>query len=84
MPTILVDEGVPFSRETLLAAFRADHIDGRVFFWPLSMLAMFESKPENTVSHNLYKRAINLPSYHDITEQDMDRVIKHVRAHFPG
>ena len=84
MPTILVDEDVPFDREALLATFKANDIDGRVFFWPLSMLPMFESRPENTVSHNLYKRAINLPSYHDITEQEMDRVIHHVRACFQG
>jgi perosamine synthetase len=84
MPTILVDEEVPFNRDALLATFRENDIDGRVFFWPLSMLPMFASRPENTVSHNLYKRAINLPSYHDITEQEMDRVINHVRAYFPG
>jgi len=84
MPTMLVDENVPFNRDDLLATFKANDIDGRVFFWPLSMLPMFESRPENTVSHNLYNRAINLPSYHDITEQDMDRVINHVRAYFQG
>jgi perosamine synthetase len=59
-------------------------IDGRVFFWPLSMLPMFRTKPENTVSYDLYERAVNLPSYHDITDQEMDRVINHVRAHFAG
>jgi perosamine synthetase len=84
MPTILVDEDVPFDRDALIATFRTNDIDGRVFFWPLSMLPMFESRPENTVSHDLYKRAINLPSYHDITEQDMDRVISHVRDYLPG
>jgi len=44
MPTIVLNEGVPFNRETLLAAFKADEIDGRVFFWPLSMLPMFKPK----------------------------------------
>ncbi len=82
MPSIVVNEGVSFDREALLAAFKAGNIDGRVFFWPLSMLPIFEKKPENVVSYGLYERAINLPTYHDLTEEEMDRVISHVRACF--
>ncbi len=44
MPTIVVNEGVPFDREALLTAFRADNIDGRVFFWPLSSTQLFHSE----------------------------------------
>ncbi len=79
MPTIIADEGVEFDREAVLAAFKADEIDGRVFFWPLSMLPMFEKKPENVVSYGLYERAINLPTYHDLTEHEMDRTIGHIK-----
>ncbi len=75
MPTIVMDMGIPFDREALISAFKMDGIDGRVFFWPLSMLPVFESKPENLVSYGLYKRAVNLPSYHDLSESDMDRVV---------
>lgn len=81
MPSIVVDNGVSFDREALLTAFRADNIDGRVFFWPLSMLPMFDGKPENAVSYRLFHRAVNLPSYHDLTATDIDRVSRHVRAH---
>ncbi|MDK9719215.1 MAG: DegT/DnrJ/EryC1/StrS aminotransferase family protein [Trichlorobacter sp.] len=78
MPTIVVDEEVPFNRNKLLAAFKADDIDGRVFFWPLSMQPMFEEKPKNAVSYGLHKRAINLPTYHDLTDAEMERVVCHV------
>ncbi|QXE91536.1 DegT/DnrJ/EryC1/StrS aminotransferase family protein [Geomonas subterranea] len=84
MPTIVVDEGVPFHRDELLTAFKEDDIDGRVFFWPLTMLPMFESRPEHAVSYGLYPRAVNLPSYHDLSEADMDRVISLVRSHIQG
>jgi perosamine synthetase len=84
MPTIVADDDIPFNREALLATFRENDIDGRVFFWPLSMLPMFGSRPENTVSYGLHERAVNLPAYHEITEQEMDRVIHHVRACFMG
>jgi perosamine synthetase len=79
MPTIVVNEEVAFDRDGLLSAFNADSIDGRVFFWPLSMLPMFESKPKNTVSYGLYQRAINLPTYYDLTESEMARVVRHIR-----
>ena len=75
MPTIVVDKGVPFNREVLLAKFKADNIDGRVFFWPLSMLPMFNREKSNAVSYDLYGRSVNLPSYHDITLEDIERVV---------
>lgn len=80
MPTIVVDDGVAFDREELLANFRRDQIDGRVFFWPLSQLPMFEPQPEHRVAYGLYGRAVNLPSYHDLTSVDQERVISVVRG----
>jgi len=82
MPTILVHEGVRFDREALLETFNSEEIDGRVFFWPLSMLPMFADQPEHHISYGLYKRAVNLPSYHDLTENEMLRVIACVRSQF--
>ncbi|MBK6925370.1 MAG: DegT/DnrJ/EryC1/StrS family aminotransferase [Thermomonas sp.] len=66
MPTMVVNEGVPFDREALLSAFKAANIDGRVFFWPLSSLDLFEVASPNAVSKSISVRAINLPSYHDL------------------
>lgn len=85
MPTIVVDDNVPFDRAALLDAFKADHIDGRVFFWPLSSLPSFKPHPEHAVSHSLSGRAMNLPSYHDMTDEEQDRVIACVdRLLVPG
>ena len=75
MPTIVVDEAVHFNRELLLESFKEHSIDGRVFFWPLSMLPMFEERPENNVSYGLYRRAVNLPTYHDLTNEQIERVV---------
>lgn len=81
MPTIVADCGVPFNRETILKTFKENNIDGRVFFWPLSMLSMFDKRP-NEVSYNLYMRALNLPSYHDINNEELGRVVKLIRCFF--
>jgi perosamine synthetase len=84
MPTVVVDARVPFDRERLLASFAAEQIDGRVFFWPLSSLPMFARRPNNVISYALYERAVNLPSYQDLTEDEMDRVTTLVRRHLAG
>jgi len=84
MPTMVVGEGVCFDREVLLTEFEENNIDGRVFFWPLSMLPMFESVPENSISYGLYGCAINLPSYHELLEVEMDRVVEVVRKYLEG
>jgi perosamine synthetase len=81
MPTFVVDPGVEFHREALLAAFTAEQIDGRVFFWPMSMLPMFDAQPTNEVSYEIYRRAMNLPSYHDMSDAQMARVVAVVRRH---
>ena len=76
MPTIIVDEGIKFDRDDVLKKFNQENIDARVFFWPLSSLPMFEKVKQNHVSYSLNVRGINLPSYHDLTEEQQERVIK--------
>jgi len=80
MPTLVVETYVDFDREALLTRFRAENIDGRVFFWPLSMLPMFEPRMQNKISYSIYKRAINLPSYHDLSEEDLNRVVAVIQS----
>ena len=80
MPTAVFAPGTGVTRERLQAAFAAENIDARVFFWPLSSLPPFEAKPENTVSYDLPGRSINLPSYHDLTDAEIERVCGVVRA----
>lgn len=82
MPTIVVDEALGFDRDRLLARFAEAEIDGRVFFWPLSSLPMFPDQPEHEVSYGLYGRAVNLPSYHDLTDEEIERVCEVVRGMF--
>ena len=76
MPTIIVDEGIKFDRDDVLKKFSQENIDARVFFWPLSSLPMFDEVKQNHVSYSLNVRGINLPSYHDLTEEQQERVIK--------
>lgn len=84
MPTCVVDEGVAFDRDELLAAFKQNDIDARVFFWPLTMVPPFAPPAKHPVSYGLYPRAMNLPTYHDMTEGDLDKVCALVAAALKG
>lgn len=75
MPTIIFDKKLEFDREKLLKIFKQNNIDGRVFFYPLSSLPMFEERKENVVSYDIFERGINLPSYHDINSNSIKYVI---------
>ncbi|WP_117190952.1 DegT/DnrJ/EryC1/StrS family aminotransferase [Rhizobium terrae] len=79
MPTVVFSEGWGITSEDLQKAFHDADIDARVFFHPLSSLPMFEDKRDEGNAYNVNawgipQRAINLPSYHDMTDEDIDRV----------
>lgn len=75
MPNIVFDKSCSISREQLQKAFSAENIDARVFFWPLSSLSFFDDNSGNLNSYELPERSINLPSFHDITKNEQDRVV---------
>ena len=74
MPTVVFDVTTGVTRERLLDAFRRANIDARVFFWPLSGLPVFGGRSINPISDDTAGRAINLPSYPDISLDDIARV----------
>lgn len=80
MPTAVFDRHTGVTREQLQGAFEAANIDARVFFHPLSSMPMFEACPHNTVAWDLPTRAVNLPSYHDMTAEEQSRVAEVLRG----
>jgi perosamine synthetase len=79
MPTAVFDKDTGVTREQLLAAFQAAGIDARVFFHPLSSLPPF-TPAANPVAYGIAARAINLPSYHDMTLEEQRRVVSVLEA----
>lgn len=81
MPTVVLHPSIKISREDMQHAFSEAAIDARVFFWPLSSLPSFNIVPaSSTYSQSIPERAINLPSYHDITELELERVCDVLKA----
>lgn len=80
MPTAVFATDLGITSDMLQTDFSQDNIDARVFFHPLSSLAMFEDLPQNTVAWDIPGRSINLPSYHDLLPSDIERVAQAVQG----
>ena len=76
MPSVVFAPETGITREKLQEAFALENIDARVFFAPLSSLPMFDAVSENSHAWSIPGRAINLPSYHDMTREELDRIVK--------
>lgn len=82
LPTIVFDHSLSFNRETFFELCKSNNVDSRPFFFPLSSLPMFETVTSNSVSYDLYFRAINLPSFHDITYEEVVFVSELIKRFF--
>lgn len=80
MPNATFAPSSGVTREALQLAFGAANIDARVFFYPLSGLPMFEPCRANVHAWDIPERSINLPSYHDMSQDDIERVCKVLRG----
>lgn len=83
MPTVVFEESTGVTRERLQMAFAAENIDARVFFWPLSSTPPFKTSAVGRVSARIQQAAINLPSFHEISSDEVQRVVNVIKAMFP-
>lgn len=74
MPSAVFSAASGVTREYLQEEFKASNIDARVFFHPLSSLPMFKQHNRNELAWDIPRRAINLPSFHDMQTSDQERV----------
>lgn len=84
MPTAVFAPETGVTRERLQAAYAAERIDARVFFHPLSSLPPFGGGPGRPVAADIARRSINLPSFHDMTDDEQQRVAGVIRALLGG
>ncbi|KQP45011.1 DegT/DnrJ/EryC1/StrS aminotransferase family protein [Pseudorhodoferax sp. Leaf274] len=80
MPTAVFAPATGVTREALQAAFAAENIDARVFFHPLSSLPVLGGHAGQPLAAGIAARAINLPSYHDMTDEEQQRVAAVLRG----
>lgn len=75
MTSVVLGDELPIARDDVMARLKERGIDSRPFFPPLSSFPMFESRAtQNPHAYKVSSRGINLPSGHNLTEADVDRV----------
>lgn len=80
---VLLSGGGRVKRDAVMAKLKADGVDTRPFFYPLSELPMYEGR-RNPVSAELSEKGMNLPTYPGLTDAEIETIsgalIKAVRS----
>jgi perosamine synthetase len=74
MTTVVVDGACGIDKQELMSRLGEYGIQTRPFFYPLSELPPLKADADTPVSMDISPRAINLPSAHDLTEEDVEFV----------
>ena len=75
MPNVVFAANLGISNNELIAAFQEANIDARSFFHPLSTLDFMPNQAPKPIALSIASRSINLPSFHDISESQIQRVV---------
>jgi perosamine synthetase len=83
MPTACfeADTGITFA--ALKEAFKSRSIDARTVFHPLSSTGLFGAACAHPVASAFPQRSINLPSYPDMTDDEIGQVVEVIHALLP-
>ena len=84
MPTVVFSKRSGVTAESIIPSFQRRNIDARVFFHPLSSLPIFGCQIRNNNASDIAKRAINLPSFHEISVDQIDRITAVIREAIRG
>lgn len=80
MTSIAIAEMDEERRATLMLEMKARGVDSRPVFRPLSTMTMFDRRSPNPVAERIGRSAINLPSGHNLSDNDIDYVSEVVMA----
>ena len=78
MPTIILDEKLGIDRNKMINYLDLNGTPARPFFYPVSSCPEFEKISNNILSIQLGKNGINLPSYFDMTNEDIKQVSSNI------
>jgi perosamine synthetase len=86
MVTAIVDPELGWTKEKLIPALREQNVDCRPFFYPLSMLPVYESFPSaaaararNSAAYAVAPYGVNLPSALSLTQEQVEQVVNKLK-----
>lgn len=65
-------------RDEFIQKLKTQNIDSRPYFYPVSDMPVYDNV-NTPITHKVYQRGLNLPSYFDITKEQVDYVCKTIR-----
>ena len=65
-------------RNQLMERLKEQWIDSRQFFYPISDMPMYE-KADTPITHKVSQRGINLPSYFDLSKEQVEYICKNIK-----
>ena len=75
MTSIVLNDKSRVGRNEVIKGLKERGVDSRPFFPPMSSFPMFKScEVQNPVAYRVSKNGVNLPSGHNLTEEDVERV----------
>jgi perosamine synthetase len=85
MPTMVLPTSFELEkRDQLIKVLIDKKIQVRPFFYPVSSFPMFESIENNKVSSSMSDRGINLPSYFEMTADDISYIAEQIKSLLSG
>lgn len=84
MPTVVFDVKTGVTALSVIPEFQKSQIDARTFFHPLSTLPFMGGRAPSPLASGIALRAVNLPSYHDMTVSELDRVVSVIQRALHG
>jgi perosamine synthetase len=66
------------NRDELIVRLKDRGVDSRPFFYPMSSLPYLPDTKNTPVSYEIFKEGINLPTYVDLTEEDIQFVCQNL------
>lgn len=75
-----IDNYTKDQRDEFIKKLKKNSIDSRPYFYPISDMPMYKDNNVYTpITHKAYQKGLNLPSYFDITKQQVDYICKKVK-----
>ena len=65
-------------RDDLIKKLKNKNIDSRPYFYPISDMPMYD-ECDTPITHSTYKRGLNLPSYFDLNENQVEYICKSLK-----
>lgn len=66
-------------RDQFIQRLKAKGIDSRPYFYPMTHMPYLRTEVNTPVTESIYLRGINLPTYYDLTEDQVDLIVSAIK-----